>query len=216
MKPTLIISILFCFFKNIWAHDYSASGPRWCSSSRCHYFQTLTEAPGVLITALMSNETLTGWLTYTGGDGGRSGSSVIFLQCFTDDKTTLRVIMSTKDNENKGRMQTSLCCLLPMTLAWLFCRYSLPIDTREHAACGFAGMLSTKNNGGAEWHLFSGATFSVRKHSGRIKVQSERLWFKTTCHRWKHGYKLQSIISHVHWEQKNVEVVKRYSAKGSD
>lgn len=57
---------------------------------------------------------------------------------------------------------------------------SLEPDTREHAAGGFAGILPTRNDGGAEWHLFTLYLFCWSKHSGRIMVQSDRPRLKTS------------------------------------
>lgn len=88
---------------------------------------------------------------YSAADGGRPGSSVIFLGWRTKGKTVTTGIISTKDNETKGQTQTSLCCLFPMPPARLSSiDLSLESDTREHAACGFAGILPTRNDGGAE------------------------------------------------------------------
>lgn len=63
---------------------------------------------------------------YSAADGGRPGSSVIFLGWRTQGKTETTGIMSTTDN------QTSLCCVLPIPPARLSSMdLSLRPDTRN-------------------------------------------------------------------------------------
>lgn len=179
-----------CFSKSICSCDYSVERrPRWCISSRW-YFQTLTEAPGVFIMALMSSETGDG-LTAC---GGRPRSSVIFLGLRTHCETAPKGIMLTPDNETKGQTQTSLCflfssprlCPFHDSILWIY-RPSLPIDTRKRAACGFAWEACVRVN------TVAGLWFNLKDW-----------WLETACHRQRHSSKLLSIISHLHGEQKNL------------